>query len=133
VRQVIAIFAFGAAALLLFSFAIGPDSAALQRARGRLSLAGAPPRVHARRWRRAFEREMEEQALERLLLLPASTRGLYHTESHRQLGHLALLGVALVPVMVVLYDAGTLRLISLVGVILLGTAVSPLPGTVRPP
>ena len=37
--------------------------------------------------------------------------------------------MALVPVMVVLYDAGTTRLVSLAGVILLGTAGLSAPGT----
>ena len=37
--------------------------------------------------------------------------------------------MALVPVMVVLYDAGTLRLLSLLAVILLGTAGLSAPGT----
>src|SRR5438309_7669599 len=72
---------------------------------------------------------MEEQALEGLLLLPASPRGLYYGKALANWAHLALLGVALVPVMVVLYDAGTLRLFSLVGVILLGTAGLSAPGT----
>ena len=119
--QVIAIFAFGAAALLLFSFAIGPDSAALrEHAAGFLWLGLLLASTLA--LAESFEREMEEQALEGLLLLPASPRGLYYGKALANWAHLALLGVALVPVMVVLYDAGTLRLFSLVGVILLGTA-----------
>ena len=126
--QVIAIFAFGAAALLLFSFAIGPDSAALrEHAAGFLWLGLLLASTLA--LAESFEREMEEQALEGLLLLPASTRGLYYGKAIANWAHLALLGVALVPVMVVLYDAGTLRLISLVGVILLGTAGLSAPGT----
>jgi heme exporter protein B len=42
---------------------------------------------------------------------------------------LAILGVALVPVMVVLYDAGTTRLLTLLLVILLGAAGLSAPGT----
>ena len=126
--QIVAIFAFGAAALLLFSFAIGPDSVALrQHAAGflwlglllasTLSLADS------------FEREMEEQALEGLLLLPAGVRALYYGKAIANWIQLALLGCALVPVMVVLYDAGTLRLFSLLGIIVLGTAGLSAPGT----
>jgi heme exporter protein B len=40
-----------------------------------------------------------------------------------------VIGAALVPVMVVLYDAGTIRLLSLLGVIVLGTAGLSAPGT----
>lgn len=126
--QMVAIFAFGAATLLLFSFAIGPDSLALrQHAAGflwlglllasTLSLADS------------FERETEEAALEGTLLSPASGRSLYYSKALANWLQLALLGAALVPVMVVLYDAGTLRLLSLLAVILLGTAGLSAPGT----
>src|SRR5207237_5337179 len=75
--QIAAIFAFGAAALLLFSFAIGPDSLALrQHAAGFLWLGLLLASTLS--LAESFEREMEEQALEGLLLLPASTRALYY-------------------------------------------------------
>src|SRR3981189_1010510 len=126
--QVIAIFGFGAAALLLFSFAIGPDSAALrQHAAGFLWLGLLLASTLA--LAESFEREMEEQALEGLLLLPASTRGLYYGKALANWFHLTVLGAALVPIMVVLYDAGTLRLISLLVVILPRTAGLSAPGT----
>jgi heme exporter protein B len=126
--QIVAVFAFGAAALLLFSFAIGPDSQALrQHSAGFLwlGLLLASTLTLAE----SFERETEEQALEGLLLLPASARALYYGKAIANWAQLALLGAALVPVMVVLYDAGTLRLFSLLGVILLGTAGLSAPGT----
>jgi heme exporter protein B len=126
--QLIAIFAFGAAALLLFSFAIGPDSQSLrQHAAGFLWLGLLLASTLS--LAESFEREMEEQALEGLLLLPVSARALYYGKSIANWAHLTLLGVALVPVMVVLYDAGTLRLLSLFGVILLGSAGLSAPGT----
>lgn len=126
--QIVAIFAFGAAALLLFSFAIGPDSLALrQHAAGFLWLALLLASTLS--LAESFEREMEEQALEGVLLLPASPRGLYYGKVIANWTQLALLGAGLVPVMVVLYDAGTLRLVSLLGVILLGTAGLSAPGT----
>jgi len=126
--QVIAIFAFGAAALLLFSFAIGPDSLALrQHAAGFLWLGLLLASTLS--LAESFEREMEEQALEGLLLLPASARAMYYAKTIANWGQLALLGSALVPIMVVLYDAGTIRLFSLFGVILLGTAGLSAPGT----
>jgi len=126
--QAVAIFAFGASALLLFSFAIGPDSLALrQYAAGFLwlGLLLASTLTLAE----SFEREMEEQALEGLLLLPASPTSLYYGKALANWALLALLGVALVPVMVVLYDAGTMRLLPLLGIIVLGTAGLSAPGT----
>lgn len=126
--QIVAIFAFGATALLLFSFAIGPDSLALrQHAAGFLWLGLLLASTLS--LAESFEREVEEQALEGLLLLPASARALYYGKALANWAQLALLGAALVPVMVVLYDAGTLRLLSLLGVILLGTAGLSAPGT----
>lgn len=126
--QFVAIFAFGASALLLFSFAIGPDSRALrQHAAGFLWLGLLLASTLS--LAESFEREVEEQALEGLLLLPASARALYYGKTIANCAQLALLGAALVPVMVVLYDAGTLRIASLLGVIALGTAGLSAPGT----
>lgn len=126
--QIVAILAFGAAALLLFSFAIGPDSLALRRhAAGFLWIALLLASTLS--LAESFEREMEEQALEGVRLLPASARALYYGKVIANWAQLALLGAGLVPVMVVLYDAGTLRVVSLLGVILLGTAGLSAPGT----
>lgn len=126
--QALAVFAFGAAALLLFSFAIGPDSFALrQHAGGFLWLGLLLASTLA--LSESFEREMDEQALEGLILLPASARAIYYGKAIANWAQLSLLGAALVPVMVVLYDAGTLRLGPLLGVILLGTAGLSAPGT----
>lgn len=126
--QVAAVFLFGATALLLFSFAVGPNATALrQNAAGflwvglllssTLSLA------------ESFRSEMESRALEGLLLLPADARALYFAKALAGWLQLLLLGVALVPVMVVLYDAGTDRLGALFGVVALGTAGLSAPGT----
>jgi heme exporter protein B len=126
--QAVAIFAFGAATLLLFSFAVGPDSLALrQHSAGFLWLGLLLASTLS--LAESFEREMEEEALQGLLLLPTSPRALYYSKALANWGLLALLGIALVPVMVVLYDAATSRLLSLVGVILLGTAGLSAPGT----
>jgi heme exporter protein B len=126
--QVMATFAFGAAALLLFSFAVGPDSAALREHAGGflwLGLLLASTLTLAE----SFEREMEESALEGLLLLPADPRALYYGKAIANWINLAVLGAALVPFMVVLYDAGTSRPFSLLLVILLGSAGLSAPGT----
>jgi heme exporter protein B len=126
--QSIAILAFGGAALLLFSFASGPDSLVLrQQAAGFLWLGLLLASTLS--LAESFEREMEDRALEGVLLLPASPRAVFYAKAIANWIRLALVGVALVPGMVVLYDAGTLRLAGLLGVILLGTAGLSAPGT----
>jgi heme exporter protein B len=126
--QSVAILAFGGAALLLFSFAVGPDSLALrQQAAGFLWLGLLLSSTLS--LAESFERELEDRALEGVLLLPASPRAVFYAKATANWIRLALVGVALVPGMVVLYDAGTLRLFALLGVILLGTAGLSAPGT----
>lgn len=126
--QLAAIFVFGATALLLFSFAIGPNAEALRlHAAGFLWLALMLSSTLA--LAETFQCEMEQHALEGLLLLPVDARSLYYAKALSNWAQLSLLGLALVPIMVVLYDAGTLRVPSLVGVILLGSAGLSAPGT----
>jgi heme exporter protein B len=126
--QLMAVFVFGAAALLLFSFAIGPNASALRTFSGGflwLGLLLSSTLTLAE----SFHAEMENRALEGLLLLPSDPRALYYAKAIANWLQLAVLGVALVPVMVVLYDAGTTRLPMLLLVILLGTAGLSAPGT----
>lgn len=124
----VAIFVFGATALLLFSFAIGPNSEALrQHAAGFLWLALLLSSTLT--LSESFQVEMEERSLEGLLLLPASPLALYYAKALANWLQLALLGVALLPMMVILYDATTVRLGALVWVILLGAAGLSAPGT----
>jgi heme exporter protein B len=126
--QIGAVFAFGAAALLLFSFAVGPDSLALrQHAAGFLWLALLLASTLS--LSESFERELERHALEGLLLLPVSPRALYYAKAIANWTQLALLGAALLPVMIVLYDAAPLRTGALLGIIALGTAGLSAPGT----
>lgn len=126
--QLAAIFIFGATALLLFSFAIGPNAEALRlHAAGFLWLGLMLSSTLA--LAETFQSEMEQHALEGLLLLPVDARALYYAKALSNWAQLSLLGLALVPIMVVLYDAGTLRVPGLVGVILLGSAGLSAPGT----
>ena len=126
--QVAAIFIFGATALLLFSFAIGPNSEALRlHAAGFLWLALMLSSTLA--LAETFQSEMEQRALEGLLLLPADARSLYYSKALSNWAQLSLLGTGLVPLMVVLYDAGTTRVLEVFGVIVLGTAGLAAPGT----
>ena len=126
--QLMAVFVFGAAALLLFSFAIGPNSEALRTFSAGflwLGLLLSSTLTLAE----SFHAEMENRALEGLLLLPASPRALYYGKTIANWLQLTILGVALVPVMVILYDAGTLELLKLLVIIILGTAGLAAPGT----
>jgi heme exporter protein B len=126
--QVAAIFIFGATSLLLFSFAIGPETAALRQYSAGflwLGLLLASTLTLAD----SYQSEMDDQALEGLRLLPADPRALYYGKALANALQLVLVGVGLVPLMVVLYDAGTLRLLPLLGVIILGSAGLSAPGT----
>ncbi|MFI5183999.1 MAG: heme exporter protein CcmB [Vicinamibacteria bacterium] len=126
--QVIAILVFGATSLLLFSFAIGPNALALrQHSAGFLWLALLLSSTLS--LAESFQAEMEQRALEGLLLLPVPARSLYYGKALANWAQLAFLGLALVPVTVVLYDAGTTSLGAVTGIILLGTAGLSAPGT----
>jgi heme exporter protein B len=126
--QLLAVFVFGASALLLFSFAIGPDTAALrQHAAGFLWLALLLSSTLT--LAESFQSEMEQRALESLLLLPVRPAVLFYGKALSNAAQLTLLGAGLVPVMVVLYDAGTTRVPALLGVIALGAAGLSAPGT----
>jgi len=126
--QFMSVFIFGATALLLFSFGVGPNSEVLRQFSAGflwLGLLLSSTLTLAE----SFHAEMENRALEGLLLLPADPRALYYGKAIANWIQLSLLGSALVPIMVILYDAGTTRLLSLVGVIILGTAGLSAPGT----
>jgi len=126
--QAVAVFVFGATSLLLFSFAIGPNAAALrQHAAGFLWLGLLLSSTLT--LSESFHAEMENRALEGLLLLPVSPRVLYYGKALANTVQLMLLGIALVPVMVVLYDAGTTRIPIVLLIIALGTAGISAPGT----
>lgn len=126
--QMMAVFVFGAAALLLFSFAIGPNAQMLRLFSGGFLWLGLLL-SSTLTLSESFHSEMENRALEGLLLLPSSPIALYYGKAIANWLQLALLGVALVPVMVILYDAGTTNLFSLLLVIILGTAGLSAPGT----
>ena len=126
--QATAAFIFGSTSLLLFSFAIGPNSEALRTfsagflwlgllLSSTLTLADS------------FHAETEHRALEGLLLAGANAQAIYYGKALANWIQLTLLGIALTPVMVVLYDAGTTRLGMLLLVIVLGGAGISAPGT----
>ncbi|HEX8409896.1 MAG TPA: heme exporter protein CcmB [Thermoanaerobaculia bacterium] len=126
--QLMAVFVFGATALLLFSFAVGPDAKTLRTFSAGflwLGLLLSSTLTLAE----SFHGEMENRALEGLLLLPSNPLALYYGKALANWLQLMLLGIALVPVMVILYDAATTDLLRLLGIIALGTAGLSAPGT----
>jgi len=127
--QFMAVFVFGASALLLFSFAVGPNAEILRQFSAGflwLGLLLSSTLTLAE----SFHAEMENKALEGLLLLPVNPRAIYYGKTIANWLQLVLLGVTLVPVMVILYDAGTTKLLPLLLVIALGTAGLAAPGTI---
>lgn len=126
--QLVAVYTFGATSLLLFSFAVGPNAALLrENAAGFLwlGLLLASTLTLAE----SFQAEMEQRAIEGLLLLPADATALYYGKALSNWLQLTLLGSALVPLMVVLYDSPLPRPFSLLGVVALGAAGLSAPGT----
>jgi heme exporter protein B len=126
--QLIAVFVFGVTTLLLFSFAIGP-SANLLRPYAASFLWLALLLSSTLALADSFHDEMAERALEGLLLLPVPPRALYYSKALTNTAQLALLGFALIPLVIALYDAPVHRLGLLCGIILLGAAGLSAPGT----
>jgi heme exporter protein B len=124
----LAVLAFGAVTLLLFSFAAGPDAGALRRhAPGFLWLALLLSSTLA--LAESFQAELEQRALEGLLLLPTPARSLFYGKALVNAASLTLLGAALVPLAVVLYDLTLPRPLALLGLLALGAAGLSAPGT----
>ncbi len=124
----IAVLVFGAVTLLLFSFGIGPNSEVLRLYSSSflwLALMLASTLSLAE----SFRHETENRALEGLLLLPASSRSIFYAKAIANWIHLIILGVLLIPLMIVLYDAPAARTPGLLAVILLGSAGLSAPGT----
>lgn len=127
--QILAIFVFGATSLLLFSFAVGPNSTALRlHAAGFLWLGLLLSSTLA--LAESFQLETEQKGLEGLLLLPSSARAMYYAKAIANAIQLSILGIALVPVMVVLYDVSIENVFGVFGVIVLGAAGLSAPGTI---
>ncbi len=126
--QLLAVFVFGASALLLFSFGVGPNAELLrENAAGFLWLGLLLSSTLT--LAESYQAEMEQRALEGLLLLPASPRALFYAKALSNWFQLTLVGSGLIPLMVVLYDAPLPRPFSLLLVIALGAAGLSAPGT----
>jgi heme exporter protein B len=128
--QFFAVVAFGGITLLLFSFAAGPGGAVLRdHAAGYLWLALLLASTLT--LNESFRVEHEHRAMEGMLLLPSSPRALYYAKAVATWMHLMLLGVVLLPLIVILYDADPMSVLRLLPVILLGTAGLAAPGTLH--
>jgi heme exporter protein B len=94
---------FAFATLLLFSFALGPDTRLLQRnAGGYLWLAILFSSILA--LGESFRVEMENAALEGIRLAPVDARAVFLGKAFGNAALLFALGCLLVPVMIALYD-----------------------------
>jgi heme exporter protein B len=126
--QLTAVLVFGAAALLLFSFAVGPNYELLRaNAPGFLWLALLLSSTLT--LAESFQAEMEHRALEGQLLVPVPAAAIYYGKVIANWAQLTLLGVALVPLMVALYDSSLPRPAALGGVVALGALGLSAPGT----
>lgn len=129
--RLVATLIFGVVTLLLFSFAAGPDSQLLRaQAPGYLWLGILLASTLA--LAEGFRVEAEHGAMESLLLLPTDPKAVFYGKATANFLMLLFVGVALVPVMIALYDVQVgFGLLKLLLVILLGTAGIAAPGTLH--
>jgi heme exporter protein B len=127
--RLVAVGSFGLTTLLLFSFANGPDTEMLKlNAAGYLWLALLLSSTLA--LAESMRIELQNGALEGLLLLPTDPRSLYYGKAIANLVVLTTLGFAMVPIMVALYNVSIpMGVPRLFGVIALGSAGLVAPGT----
>ena len=126
----ISVLLFGAVTLLLLSFAVGPDSAALAKsASGFLVLALLLSSTLG--LSESFRLEQEESALEGLLLLPVDPLAVFYSKAISNTLFLVLLAPVLTPVAIILYtvELAPLGLGALVGLWALAAAGLSAPGT----
>jgi len=115
--------------LLLFSFAVGPDTMALRDHASAylwLAIMSSSTLLLAQ----SFQQEVEAGAIEGLILLPVPPPALYYAKALANLLLLLFLGVVMLPVAMVLFDlalSGSLLMLLLI--ILLGSAGIVAPGT----
>ncbi len=138
-RRAVSVFLFGTITLLLFSFAVGPDSEALARhASGYLWLALVLSSTLA--LGESLRVELEDDALEGLSLLPVDPRALFYGKALANVLFLAMLSLLLVPLGMVLYgvhiegsvfDLGLLLLLGIAGLAGPGTLYSAMTARAR--
>ncbi len=124
-----AVVLFSVVTLLLFSFAVGPDTSSLQRnTAGYLWLALTLSSTLA--LGESFRLEVEDDALEGLLLLPVPPAAIFYGKATANLLFLLALAALLVPLSFGLYGASVRgSFLELAVIIALGTAGLAGPGT----
>lgn len=128
--RIISVLLFGVVTLLLFSFAVGPDSIALRAsAAGFLVLALLLSSTLG--LSESFRLEQEQRAVEGLLLLPVDPIALYYGKAISNTLFLMLLAPILTPVALVLYavELDPKRLLVLLGLWAIAAAGLSAPGT----
>lgn len=128
--RIVSVLLFGVVTLLLFSFAIGPDSVMLGAAAGGF-LVLALLLSSTLGLSESFRVEQEQRAIEGLLLLPVDPVALYYGKCISNTLFLLLLAPVLTPVALVLYSVqlDLKGLVSLIGLWLLAAAGLSAPGT----
>ena len=128
--RILSVVLFGVVTLLLFSFAVGPDSVMLQAAGGGfLVLALLLSSILS--LSESFRVEQEQRAIEGLLLLPIDPVALYYGKTISNTLFLSLLAPILSPIALVLYsfEIGPTEFLSLIGLWVLSAAGLSAPGT----
>ena len=126
--QAISVVVFGATTLLLFSFGIGPNTAQLrQYAPSFLWLALLLSSTLS--FAESFKPELEERALDGLRLLPIDPKAIFYGKALANLLMLLLTAIAILPVLIALYDASIPAVGSFALVLFLGCAGLAAPGT----
>ncbi len=115
--------------LLLFSFAVGPDTMALRDHASAylwLAIMSSSTLLLAQ----SFQQEVEAGAIEGLILLPVPPAALYYAKALANLLLLLFLGLVMLPVSVVLFDLHAAESVAmLLVVVFLGSAGIVAPGT----
>lgn len=128
--RMISVLLFGIVTLLLFSFAVGPDSVALRSgAAGFLVLALLLSSTLG--LSESFRMEQQERALEGLLLLPVDPVALFYGKAMSNTLFLMLLAPILTPVALILYSVqlDLVGVLSLLGLWTVAAAGLSAPGT----
>lgn len=127
--RVFALACFALTLLLLFSFAVGPDAAALLK-HASAYLWMTVLLTSTLLLARSFEIEIESGAIETLLLVPASPPGIFYGKALSNAAQLVLLSAVGLPALVALYGA-TLQesVLALAAAVVLGAAGLAAPGT----
>ena len=127
--QAFALACFAITILLLFSFAVGPDTAALRQHAGAylwLCLLLSSTLLLSR----SFQTEVESGALETLILAPVSPPAIFYGKAIANAAQLVLLSLVSLPFVVALFDGHfAMPIWKLLPVIVLGSAGLAAPGT----